>query len=195
MIRPGLLGPESAQGARPGRRSFRFDCDGIRKDLRLCLPRRNGAASRCHLGAAPGACRIVAETSTFALADKTAAERALAAAGVMALDCPLSVSGSQAALLADTTPPPGRSWSRDQTSGKRRLGAAVGAVDAGFPWPASGDRSQVGPSVSIASARRSISACAKDRMLATRSALPVSMVVASSTRPLTARQVWPGASP
>ncbi|MBW8267980.1 NAD(P)-dependent oxidoreductase [Caldovatus sp. SYSU G05006] len=40
--------------------------------------------------------RVVVETSTLALADKLAAERALAAAGHVALDCPLSGTGAQA---------------------------------------------------------------------------------------------------
>ena len=67
------------------------------KIIITCLP--SAAALRtvvAELAAAPGACRILAEGSTFALADKKAAERALAAAGVVALDCPLSGSGSQA---------------------------------------------------------------------------------------------------
>lgn len=45
---------------------------------------------------APGQTRIVAETSTFPLADKLEAQRRLAAAGVETLDCPLSGSGVQA---------------------------------------------------------------------------------------------------
>lgn len=48
------------------------------------------------LVAAPGRARIVAETSTFALADKLQAQRRLAAAGIETLDCPLSGSGVQA---------------------------------------------------------------------------------------------------
>ncbi len=40
--------------------------------------------------------RVVAETSTLALEDKLAAERALAAAGHVALDCPISGTGAQA---------------------------------------------------------------------------------------------------
>ncbi|GGG51254.1 dehydrogenase/oxidoreductase [Caldovatus sediminis] len=45
---------------------------------------------------APGACRILPETSTFPLEDKERARQALEAAGVVMLDCPLSGSGSQA---------------------------------------------------------------------------------------------------
>lgn len=48
------------------------------------------------LSAAPGKTRIVAETSTFSLSDKREAWRRLAAAGIEALDCPLSGSGVQA---------------------------------------------------------------------------------------------------
>ncbi|TMJ05414.1 MAG: NAD(P)-dependent oxidoreductase [Alphaproteobacteria bacterium] len=40
--------------------------------------------------------RVVAELSTFSLADKTAAEAALRAAGHVMLDCPLSGTGAQA---------------------------------------------------------------------------------------------------
>jgi 3-hydroxyisobutyrate dehydrogenase-like beta-hydroxyacid dehydrogenase len=40
--------------------------------------------------------RIVVETSTFAIADKLAAEQVLRAAGHTALDCPLSGTGAQA---------------------------------------------------------------------------------------------------
>lgn len=42
--------------------------------------------------------RVVVETSTFALDDKFAAERALAKAGHIMLDCPVSGTGSQAAI-------------------------------------------------------------------------------------------------
>ena len=48
------------------------------------------------LAGAPGAERVLAETSTFPLEDKSAAETALRAAGIVMLDCPLSGSGSQA---------------------------------------------------------------------------------------------------
>jgi 3-hydroxyisobutyrate dehydrogenase-like beta-hydroxyacid dehydrogenase len=44
----------------------------------------------------PRAERIVAETSTFTLDDKAAAQQQLAEAGIEMLDCPLSGSGSQA---------------------------------------------------------------------------------------------------
>ena len=44
----------------------------------------------------PRADRIVAETSTFTLEDKTAAQRQLEDAGIVMLDCPLSGSGVQA---------------------------------------------------------------------------------------------------
>src|SRR5262249_6278939 len=47
----------------------------------------------------------------------------------------------------------------------------------------------------IAVASSSSAARAKRCMLASRSALPVSSVAASSTGPLTAKQAWPGASP
>jgi len=40
--------------------------------------------------------RVIAELSTFSLADKTAAEAALRAAGHVMLDCPLSGTGAQA---------------------------------------------------------------------------------------------------
>ena len=40
--------------------------------------------------------RIIAEMSTFALSDKTAAEKTLRAAGHVMLDCPISGTGSQA---------------------------------------------------------------------------------------------------
>lgn len=40
--------------------------------------------------------RVVAETSTFTLDDKTTAQEQLAEAGIVMLDCPLSGSGSQA---------------------------------------------------------------------------------------------------
>jgi len=48
------------------------------------------------LTTAPGQTRIVAETSTFPLADKLEAQRRLAAVGIETLDCPLSGSGVQA---------------------------------------------------------------------------------------------------
>ncbi len=48
------------------------------------------------LQALPRAPRIVAETSTFTLDDKTAAQAQLAQAGIVMLDCPLSGSGVQA---------------------------------------------------------------------------------------------------
>jgi 3-hydroxyisobutyrate dehydrogenase-like beta-hydroxyacid dehydrogenase len=44
----------------------------------------------------PGACRILAETSTFPLEDKEPARCVLEKAGITMLDCPLSGSGSQA---------------------------------------------------------------------------------------------------
>ncbi len=46
----------------------------------------------------PRAERVVAETSTFTLADKLAAQAQLAEAGIAMLDCPLSGSGSQALI-------------------------------------------------------------------------------------------------
>jgi putative dehydrogenase len=48
------------------------------------------------LAAAPRADRVLAETSTFALEDKTQARKVLGDAGIVMLDCPLSGSGSQA---------------------------------------------------------------------------------------------------
>jgi L-threonate 2-dehydrogenase len=48
------------------------------------------------LAALPRAERIVAETSTFRLEDKSAAQAQLAQAGIVMLDCPLSGSGVQA---------------------------------------------------------------------------------------------------
>jgi 3-hydroxyisobutyrate dehydrogenase-like beta-hydroxyacid dehydrogenase len=45
---------------------------------------------------APRAGRVLAETSTFPLDDKTKAQQKLADAGIVMLDCPLSGSGSQA---------------------------------------------------------------------------------------------------
>jgi len=48
------------------------------------------------LTALPRAGRIVAETSTFTLDDKSAAQAQLAQAGIAMLDCPLSGSGVQA---------------------------------------------------------------------------------------------------
>ncbi len=48
------------------------------------------------LKALPRADRVVAETSTFTLDDKTAAQQELAEVGIVLLDCPLSGSGSQA---------------------------------------------------------------------------------------------------
>jgi 3-hydroxyisobutyrate dehydrogenase-like beta-hydroxyacid dehydrogenase len=48
------------------------------------------------LKALPRGDRIVAETSTFTLEDKTAAQTQLAEAGIVLLDCPLSGSGVQA---------------------------------------------------------------------------------------------------
>jgi 3-hydroxyisobutyrate dehydrogenase-like beta-hydroxyacid dehydrogenase len=48
------------------------------------------------LAALPRAERIVAETSTFTLDDKSAAQRQLAEAAIAMLDCPLSGSGVQA---------------------------------------------------------------------------------------------------
>jgi L-threonate 2-dehydrogenase len=48
------------------------------------------------LAALPRAERIVAETSTFTLDDKAAAQRELAKAEIVMLDCPLSGSGVQA---------------------------------------------------------------------------------------------------
>ena len=48
------------------------------------------------LGKLPRAGCVVAETSTFTLADKTTAQAQLAEAGIAMLDCPLSGSGSQA---------------------------------------------------------------------------------------------------
>lgn len=48
------------------------------------------------LKAVPGAGKILAEASTFPLADKVQAQRDLAQAGMAMLDCPLSGSGSQA---------------------------------------------------------------------------------------------------
>jgi putative dehydrogenase len=48
------------------------------------------------LAALPPAERIVAETSTFTLDDKSTAQRRLAEAGIVMLDCPLSGSGVQA---------------------------------------------------------------------------------------------------
>jgi len=48
------------------------------------------------LTSARGPDRILAETSTFPLEDKSAAKEALRAAGIVMLDCPLSGSGSQA---------------------------------------------------------------------------------------------------
>jgi 3-hydroxyisobutyrate dehydrogenase-like beta-hydroxyacid dehydrogenase len=48
------------------------------------------------LAALPQAERIVAETSTFTLDDKSKAHRQLAEAGIVMLDCPLSGSGVQA---------------------------------------------------------------------------------------------------
>src|SRR5205814_131376 len=44
----------------------------------------------------PPRARIVAETSTFTLDDKAAAQGRLAEAGIVMLDCPLSGSGVQA---------------------------------------------------------------------------------------------------
>ena len=44
----------------------------------------------------PRADRILAETSTFPLQDKEAAQQELAEVGIVMLDCPLSGSGSQA---------------------------------------------------------------------------------------------------
>jgi 3-hydroxyisobutyrate dehydrogenase-like beta-hydroxyacid dehydrogenase len=48
------------------------------------------------LAALPHAERIVAETSTFTLDDKSKAQKELAEAGIVMLDCPLSGSGVQA---------------------------------------------------------------------------------------------------
>jgi L-threonate 2-dehydrogenase len=48
------------------------------------------------IGAAKLSRRVVIEASTFTLADKLAAERALAAGGHVALDCPISGTGAQA---------------------------------------------------------------------------------------------------
>ena len=48
------------------------------------------------LTGAPGPERVLAETSTFPLENKSAAETALREAGIVMLDCPLSGSGSQA---------------------------------------------------------------------------------------------------
>jgi L-threonate 2-dehydrogenase len=48
------------------------------------------------LAATPRADRVLAETSTFALEDKTQACKVLGDAGIVMLDCPLSGSGSQA---------------------------------------------------------------------------------------------------
>src|SRR5262245_2630629 len=48
------------------------------------------------IGAARLPRRVVIEASTFTLADKLAAERALAAGGHVALDCPISGTGAQA---------------------------------------------------------------------------------------------------
>ncbi len=65
--------------------------------LLTCLP----SAAALHqvtaeLAAVPRGDRVLAETSTLALADKERAQRDLAAIGVTMLDCPLSGSGSQA---------------------------------------------------------------------------------------------------
>jgi len=54
------------------------------------------AAVANELAAARPRGRIVVETSTLPLEDKLAAQRVLAAAGVTALDCPLSGTGAQA---------------------------------------------------------------------------------------------------
>jgi L-threonate 2-dehydrogenase len=59
----------------------------------------NGEALAATVAALAGAGlprRVVVETSTLALEDKAAAERALSAAGHVALDCPLSGTGAQA---------------------------------------------------------------------------------------------------
>jgi putative dehydrogenase len=48
--------------------------------------------------AAPARARVVIEASTFALDDKIAAERVLAKAGQVMLDCPISGTGSQAKM-------------------------------------------------------------------------------------------------
>jgi len=53
-------------------------------------------ASVAEIAAARVPKRIVAEMSTFALADKIAAEQALRAAGHVLLDCPISGTGAQA---------------------------------------------------------------------------------------------------
>jgi putative dehydrogenase len=50
------------------------------------------------LVARPGAARVLAETSTFGLRDKLAAQARLQAAGIEMLDAPLSGSGNQAAV-------------------------------------------------------------------------------------------------
>jgi L-threonate 2-dehydrogenase len=54
------------------------------------------AATVAAIAAAKLPRRIVIEASTFALADKLAAERTLTAAGHVALDCPISGTGAQA---------------------------------------------------------------------------------------------------
>jgi 3-hydroxyisobutyrate dehydrogenase-like beta-hydroxyacid dehydrogenase len=56
------------------------------------------AATAAGIAASGLARRVVVETSTLALADKLEAERVLAAGGHVALDCPISGTGSQAVL-------------------------------------------------------------------------------------------------
>lgn len=65
--------------------------------LITCLPSAEALhAIVAELAASPGAARILAETSTLSLDHKLAAQKSLAGAGIVMLDCPLSGSGSQA---------------------------------------------------------------------------------------------------
>jgi putative dehydrogenase len=66
--------------------------------------------------------RIIAEMSTFALADKTEAEQALRAAGHVTLDCPISGTGSQAKVKDLVI----------YASGERASVAALEPIFAGF---------------------------------------------------------------
>jgi 3-hydroxyisobutyrate dehydrogenase-like beta-hydroxyacid dehydrogenase len=120
MIGLGIMGSAmSANLAKGGFEVFGYDVlPAARKKLRAAggKPCRSAAevAKRCEIvvtslpssaalasvakdiAAAKARGRIVVETSTLPLADKLAAQRVLAAAGVGALDCPLSGTGAQA---------------------------------------------------------------------------------------------------
>lgn len=90
------------------------------------------------------------------------------------------------------SPREARPWREVPRARRLRAPCRRGRRDAETRFAQSSDQRGLPP---IAFASRSRPACANVHMLVSRSALPVSSVITSSTGPATARQQWPASSP